>query len=85
MTEGLENVVPITAGSGTNVRTVQATLLQKDGTRKVVEMQVVVLSDDEGNIIGCADDSPVLVRSQHIEALLEKLIEEIKELKTLLR
>jgi len=78
-----EKLVPITAGAGTNIRTFELTLLQSDGTRKTIEMQAMVISDDQGNIIGLKN-APLYVDSERIVGLLEKLIDEVQNLNALM-
>jgi hypothetical protein len=78
MSEAYSQIQPDSTGD--KIRTVELTLLQPDGTRVTVGMQVMSITDSEGNIIG-GKDFPINVDSKNITNLLEALLTEIRELK----
>ena len=80
--ENFTRVAPDSTGD--RIRTNELTLLQSDGTRITVSMQIIGISDREGNLIG-VDNRPFLVDSTHLGELLENLTEEIVKLRTVMQ
>jgi hypothetical protein len=68
------------AGAGSRVRTLQYEVLQPDDTRVEVEMQVVVLADTDGKVLG-TKNAPLHVDSAHLGGLIEAMTEEIVKLR----
>jgi len=66
--------------TGDRIRTNEIELLQEDGSRVTVSIQVISISDAEGNIIG-VPSAPLEVSSKKICSLLEELLEEIRQLR----
>ena len=71
-------------GAGDRVRTLELELLQSDGTRATVAMQVMVLSDTEGTAVG-SRLSPLHVDSMRLGGLIEDLTAEVRRLRELLQ
>lgn len=81
MAEGFARIAPDSTGD--RIRTNELTLLQADGTRVVVSMQVISVADAEGNIIG-VQNTPLYVDSKNLGALIENLTDEVIKLRTVL-
>ena len=79
MAEAYTAVAPDSTGD--KVRTNELTILQADGTRVTVSIQIVSISDAEGNIIG-VKGTPMEIDSSKICGLLEELIDEVHKLRT---
>jgi len=81
MAEGFAQIAPNSTGD--RVRTNDVILLQPDGTRVTVSMQIVSVADQDGNIIGLPF-YPLNVDSKNLGDLIEDLTDEIRQLKTIM-
>lgn len=79
MAEAYTQVPPDSTGD--KIRTNEVELLQPDGTRVTVAIQIISVCDAEGNIIGVSG-SPIQVDSLKLCGLLEELICEVRRLRT---
>jgi len=81
MAEAFARIAPDSTGD--RIRTNELTLLQADGTRVVVSMQVISISDAVGNIIGVSG-APLAVDSSNLGSLIENLTDEVMKLRTVM-
>lgn len=76
-----ESVVQVAPDStGKKIRNLQLTVLQSDGTTAVVQMQVVSLADQDGNLLelGTADQlASLILIGQQQRYLLQMLVNHI--------
>jgi hypothetical protein len=78
MAEGYTQVA--VDGAGDKIRTNEIIILQPDGTRVTVSMQIVSICDAEGNVIG-NKETPLFVDSGSLGSLLENLTDEVRKLR----
>jgi hypothetical protein len=81
MSEAFARIAPDSTGD--RIRTNELTLLQADGTRVVVSMQVISIADAAGNMIGL-QSAPLHVDSRNLGSVLEDLTDEIRKLRQLI-
>jgi len=82
MSEAFARIAPDSTGD--RIRTNELTILQADGTRVVVSVQVVGLADADGKIIG-KPETPLYVDSTNLSSLLENLTDEIRKLRQVMQ
>ncbi len=70
-------------GSGDKVRTLEFEVLQPNGTRATVVMQVMAMADNSGTLIG-DKYNPVYVDSQRLGEAVHELTEEVRRLTQLM-
>ena len=69
--------------TGDKIRTREIEILQSNGTRVTVSMQIVTVADSDGNILG-TKQSPLYIDSERLSLLLENLTNEVIKLRTVI-